>query len=197
MRGWWKHFSRRGGRGLRFFLFRRLPSPLRIPLLVFRCFCFGRAISVFSERPFKRMCPKKEKSSTDSEERRRWKFQLNSKVPRKRKNGNTRERSTFGSVLRSGDTRGSAMALERAAVSMNRYYVPRDYSLPRIYNGSKIFSVCWMCTLSKWFDKQTLIRSASPLYSDCDPQNVYVRMRPSIHIFRVGFEVLRDEWPRL
>jgi hypothetical protein len=32
-------------------------------------------------------------------------------------------RSTFGSVLRSGDTRGSAMALERAAVSMNRYYV--------------------------------------------------------------------------
>ena len=36
-----------------------------VPSLVFWCFLFGRAISVFSERPFKRLRPKKCASSAD------------------------------------------------------------------------------------------------------------------------------------
>ena len=52
------HFSRWGGRGQPSVLFRPLPSSL-FASLVFRCFLFGRAISVFLERSFQHVRPRK------------------------------------------------------------------------------------------------------------------------------------------
>ena len=53
VRGEQVRVSTRGGRGLRFFLCRRLPSPLFVPFSAGSF--FGRTISIFSERFFKRL----------------------------------------------------------------------------------------------------------------------------------------------